>query len=115
MIFMSNRLKLLRDLAGLTQEQLAEKLGTTKQTVGRLEKSQRRLDEDWVFRIVDVLGCHPGEIWQELPRVSMTAEHEAIIRHYEGLSESGQKAFQTIIAATAELDRSSNGQSGSGG
>jgi transcriptional regulator with XRE-family HTH domain len=52
---MTNRIRELRESRGLTQQQLADKIGTTKQQVGRLEKSKRRLNERWLRLISDAL------------------------------------------------------------
>lgn len=59
---MNNRLKELREKAGLTQEGLAERVGTTHSTIQRLEAGTRRLTADWIFRLAPHLGCTPGEI-----------------------------------------------------
>ena len=50
------QLKSFRKAAGLTQGQLAQRAGTTQAQVGRLEKGQRRLTDDWVMRLAPALG-----------------------------------------------------------
>ena len=46
----------LRVLAGLTQEQLGSRIGTSYQTVSRVERGQTRLSEDLADRIAGAVG-----------------------------------------------------------
>lgn len=60
---MSNRLKALRLLRDLTQEELAEKVGVTHSTIQRIESGKRQLTEDMVMRLARALSVHPGELF----------------------------------------------------
>ena len=51
----NNRLRAARALKGLTQLQLAEKIGTKEIEVSRIETGRSRPDADLKRRIVDVL------------------------------------------------------------
>ncbi len=62
-----NRLRELRKLAELSQEDLAQQVGTTNQQIGRLEKGQRRLSTYWMERIAIALQCRPADLLPELP------------------------------------------------
>jgi transcriptional regulator with XRE-family HTH domain len=57
-----NRIKELRDLAGLTLEQVAEKADTSFQQVQRLETGKRRLTEKWMRQLAPALGVQPHEL-----------------------------------------------------
>jgi transcriptional regulator with XRE-family HTH domain len=57
-----NRIKELRDIAGLTLEQVAEKAGTSFQQVQRLETGKRRLTEKWMRQLAPALGVQPHEL-----------------------------------------------------
>ena len=59
---LSNRIRELRRSAGLSQEALAEKVGTTNQHIGRLESGKRRLSTDWMERIASALQCDPSDL-----------------------------------------------------
>lgn len=59
---MSNRIKELRDLLGLSQQRLAELANTTNQQIGRLESGSRKLSQDWMERLAPVLGVNPAEL-----------------------------------------------------
>lgn len=65
---MANNLARLRKKHRLTQPKLAERMGTTKDTLIKLEKGTRRLTEDWIRRASKALGepmgafvAEPGE------------------------------------------------------
>ena len=47
---------------GLTQAELAEKVGTTAATVSRLETDAMTVSTDWLERLATVLGVHPAEL-----------------------------------------------------
>jgi len=57
---LSERLKIARKRAGLTQVRLAEKLGITYPTVNRYERGHRIPDADLLARIAEILDCDPG-------------------------------------------------------
>lgn len=62
---MTNRIKELREAAGLSQEELASKVHTSGQQIGRLENGSRRLTIEWVMRLAKALNVPSSEL---LPR-----------------------------------------------
>jgi transcriptional regulator with XRE-family HTH domain len=59
---MQNRIREIREAKGLSQPQLAEKVGTSQPQMDRLEKGQRRLTQEWMQRIAKALKCEPGDL-----------------------------------------------------
>jgi transcriptional regulator with XRE-family HTH domain len=57
-----NYLKQWRQKAGLTLEQLADKVGTNKSVIFLLENEQRPLSAKWLRKLADALGTTPGRI-----------------------------------------------------
>ncbi len=57
-----NRIRPLREERGLTQDTLAERMGTTKMQVSRLERGERRLTQGWMEKIAAALACHPADL-----------------------------------------------------
>lgn len=47
-----------REKAGLTQAQLASKLGTTQSVISRIEQGNQNLSIQMLSRIASVLHCH---------------------------------------------------------
>ena len=78
---MSNRIAELRTRAGLTQPALAERLGCHENTIGKLERGERRLSEQWMRRIADVLGVAPADL--------------ILARGYEALNTDRQVSQET--------------------
>jgi transcriptional regulator with XRE-family HTH domain len=57
-----NYLREWRRFKGMTQEQLAEKVGTTKAVISLLESEQRPLSSKWLRKLADALKTTPGRI-----------------------------------------------------
>ena len=60
---MGNRVKERRKLAGLTQTQLAQLAGTSKNQITKLESGARRLSDHWAERLAPFLNCQPYELF----------------------------------------------------
>lgn len=62
-----NRIRQVRESRGLSQENVAEQLGTFNQQISHLELGKRRLTWDWMVKLAKVFACHPLELvgWQE--------------------------------------------------
>ena len=59
---MENRLAEFRKMAGLTQIQLADMVGTSKLQISRLERGERQLTPKWMSRLAPYLNCQPEEL-----------------------------------------------------
>jgi transcriptional regulator with XRE-family HTH domain len=57
-----NRLREWRRIRGLTQDQLAQKVGTTKAVISNLERGDRGLSADWLLKLGPALGVDPGAL-----------------------------------------------------
>ena len=66
----------LRTKAGLTQRQLAEKLGRERSLVGRLELGERRLDMVEFFWLCRECGADPAKESSKLMRQLETKESD---------------------------------------
>lgn len=62
---MGNRIAELRERKGLSQEELAEAVGTSGQQIGRLEKGSRKLTTDWMDRLAPALDVRPRDLLGE--------------------------------------------------
>jgi phage repressor protein C with HTH and peptisase S24 domain len=58
----SNRLKELRERAGLSMQALAERIGTSAPQINKLEKGERRLTLDWMTRLAQGLGVEMRDL-----------------------------------------------------
>jgi transcriptional regulator with XRE-family HTH domain len=58
-----------REAAGLTQAQLAERLGEYQSFVARLESGQRRVDVIEFLKISEILGFDPAKAATKIARI----------------------------------------------
>jgi DNA-binding XRE family transcriptional regulator len=49
----------------LTQDQLAERLGTNKGQVSKLETGKQRFNDDWIACCAEALGIEPGDLLRD--------------------------------------------------
>ncbi|KAF5410213.1 MAG: helix-turn-helix transcriptional regulator [Euryarchaeota archaeon] len=60
---MKNRLKVFRAMHDLTQEDLAEKLGVTRQTINAIEKQRYNPSLELAFKLADFFGVTIEELF----------------------------------------------------
>lgn len=89
---MTNRIKELRRLRGLTQDGLGKRVGTGRSQIVKLERGERRLTVEWMRRLARALDCHPADL--------LAKEPEA-----ERSGQSGQDQIRTL----PELEHSPSG------
>lgn len=70
--FVSKNMRLYRDSAGLTQSEVAEKLGTTQNQISRYESGARVPDVYFIIQYARAVGC-PTEV---LLRGSIVPVHD---------------------------------------
>lgn len=76
-----NNIRELRKKRGLTQQQLAQKLGISQVHLGRLETNARSMDLEQVEKISAALGVKPYELLpQEWQPEEITPEEREILR-----------------------------------
>src|SRR5262245_10881067 len=59
---MKNRIRHFRRKQNFTLKDLADAVGTTPQTISRLETEVMTLSADWLERLAQALGVHPTEL-----------------------------------------------------
>jgi transcriptional regulator with XRE-family HTH domain len=73
---MTTHIRQIRKLRGLTLQELADKVGTTPQTIQRLETNNMTISLDWLERIGQALGLNPAMLLHsyEAPKVPLVGE-----------------------------------------
>lgn len=64
---MPNMLKQFRESAGLTQQQLADKVGSSQPQIRRLEAGSRKMSKDWAERLAPHLNVDPVQLIFNVP------------------------------------------------
>lgn len=84
----SNRIAEQRELKDWTQEQLADKVGTHKQQIWKLEHGKIRLSQDWMERIASALGCRVVDLLPHDPNISRLEKPRKVASIKQPLGDS---------------------------
>lgn len=60
-----NRIRHFRERLGLTQAALSVLAHTSQSQIDRLEKGERRLNDEWIERFTRIFECKPGDLFIE--------------------------------------------------
>lgn len=83
-----------REAAGLTQQQLADRVGTTKATISRIETGLRDYTGGFLDAVAEALGKGSGAIFFHPP------SHEAnIVERLASAPENVKEQLSTVIEA----------------
>ena len=63
----ANHLRAWREFRRMTQEQLAESVGTAGNVIGLLESGERGLSHKWLLKLAPALGTTPGFLLDHSP------------------------------------------------
>lgn len=66
------KIKEAREFAGMSQSDLARKLGTTNQQISRLELGQRKLTVEWLISISEALKVAETELYERTTPTTRT-------------------------------------------
>ena len=82
----ATRLRQAREQSGLTQQDLAEKLGVTKSAIGNYENGVSSPKWDVLLKIFDILQVEPNSESR-----SLTPQQSALLSSFDQLNEEGQQ------------------------
>ena len=88
-----------REHRGLTQEQLAERLGTGKSAVSKMETGKSKYNQSSLEAWADALSCSPADLISRPPPTGKESEEEALADLLGNASpEERQKAVAVVTA-----------------
>ena len=93
-IHVGSRIRLRRNMLGMSQEKLGETLGITFQQVQKYEKGTNRVGASRLQAICEVLGVPVSFMFEDAPGSSTTPAG--------GLAEAGSNAFAIEFCTSAE-------------
>lgn len=85
-----NCIKEIRKRKGITQVELAKRLGISQGAIQKLEAGERGLDIDWIKKISKALNCEPWELLPKEMQPSITPEEMEVLR-------AVRKAKQSVL------------------
>jgi len=92
-----NWIKEVRNERGLSAQELADQVGTSRAYITMLENSQRRLYYDWIQKIAAALQCHPQDI-TDGPGNLVAARNEREKEVLQIMREMGEREQETFSA-----------------
>jgi transcriptional regulator with XRE-family HTH domain len=98
----NHRLAAVREAAGVTRAELAERLGATRQTVHKMETGGIQLSLRHVYALAEALGVEPAALLLDGER----AEDEArMIRAFRSLGAEPRSLAMRMIVAMAMTEQ----------
>lgn len=93
----AKRIKEARKLSGLTQEQLAEKIGISTNAVAKLENNLMTASLQTLVNIVNILNMDMNTLFLQNPNNSQSNLGEYLINYIHGLSTKDKEFLIHII------------------
>ena len=91
--WVAQRIKTLRAMRGLTQDEVAEALGIASKNVQRLEAGKQNLTLKTLAHIADVLDVEPYELLTDSGPVARSGADVSLRRALRGLERLGHEVF----------------------
>lgn len=101
-VYIGQKIKDFRKLAGMTQTDLAQRLETTKQTISRYEKGDRKPGQDTLFELTDIFKVSIDDFF---PPITPTAPNSLIEQISDKVVQLHQDRQKNVLSyATEQLD-----------
>lgn len=108
---MAINLREVRKNAGITQEELASRIGATKRQVGAWERGENDIPMDYAVSIADALGCSVDEIAgrsKVIPVLTLDWDERALIALFRLLRTRERELLMDVARAFAKLPADSD-------
>lgn len=92
--YIANQIKSMREFRRMSQQELADKLNTTKQTVSRYENGQRKANQDVLFELSHIFGCNINDFFPK--NESNNHQIETIAAHID--DDVTEEEMEEILA-----------------
>ena len=93
--YIGNQIKTFRKSAGFTQDELAKRLNTTKQTISRYEKGDRKANQDMLFELCDIFGVSIDDFFPSQNETLQSTTTSPIQTIYDQLHQPRQEKVLT--------------------
>lgn len=104
--YIGNQIKTFRKSAGFTQDELAKRLNTTKQTISRYEKGDRKANQDMLFELCDIFGVSIDDFFPSQNEALQSPTTSPIQTIYDQLEDDRQK--KVVTYAERQLNEQKN-------
>lgn len=103
--FIGERIKHFREKQGMSQELLAEKLNTTKQTVSRYERGDRQANQDILFQLSGIFNVSIDEFFPKGQNKDNTNDFERALKMAKDLDIEEMNFLKELIEKTLSMDK----------
>ena len=93
--YIGNQIKTFRKSASFTQDELAKRLNTTKQTISRYEKGDRKANQDMLFELCDIFGVSIDDFFPSQNETLQSPTASSIQTIYDQLAPPRQSKVLT--------------------
>ena len=100
---MNLQLKRLRNLKGLSQEDIAERLGIKKSRYGTWERGERMMSLEQAYKVTEILGCTLDELVGREPARSFPDLGQAALN--AGYDTTHDAGTGTLVSVARSLER----------
>lgn len=109
-LMVGNRLRILREKSGLTQTQLADRVGVSQSLIAQIESGKKRLYVDLLYDIVNVLLVPPTYLLEDgsdIVRHSDDQKIKALEQQVASLTHDVQQLQRCLIEISSRSVKSS--------
>ena len=98
------KIKIIRELRGFTQEYMADKLGMAQNTYSKIETNQTKLSADILQKVAELLGVSPVDILNNQPAIVNLESNQGTqgIAHIEHYHSFQRELVEKMIASKDE-------------
>lgn len=108
--FIGNTIKTLRESRNMTQEDLAERLSVTRQTISRYENGDRKTDQDVLFCLSEIFQVSINDFFPHTNNSQLNTErqHTTINKYLKIKSQDKVDDYVDMVFASEGHDDSKN-------
>lgn len=92
-----NRIREIRERERVTQEELALRIGSNFQAIGKIERGETRLRLDHIVVIAQALRCHPAELVPDV--LMLTDKQSALLQVFDLMNAEDQDRAVRMLTA----------------
>lgn len=100
-VYIGQKIKDFRKLAGMTQTDLAQRLETTKQTISRYEKGDRKPGQDTLFELTDIFKVSIDDFFP--PTTPTTAPNSLIEQISDKVVQLTEPNQKSVLRYSSDL------------
>jgi transcriptional regulator with XRE-family HTH domain len=104
------QIRKIREELGLSQEQLAGRVGTAQSTISQLEQGERNPSYKTLRSLANALGVSVSYLLGEADVEELSDEEELLFREYRGLSDDARRQLREYARFLQQVKRPARGE-----